>query len=77
MTHSFGCNICNEALCTFFCFAADDNSMAKKKSNIEPSPILFVRNLPLDATESDLMETFNGCAVARIAVNPRTGKSKG
>jgi len=43
---------------------------------MQPSAVLYVKNLSSTTTEGDLTEVFDGCVKAKIIVDPRTGQSK-
>ena len=43
----------------------------------DPSTTLMVRNLPLDATSSSLVEYFQGCTKARVVTDRETGRARG
>lgn len=44
---------------------------------VEPSKVIFVRNLSFDVTVEELKTHFPGCDAARIPTNPHNDKPKG
>jgi len=66
-------------MCTLikYCYFTTEKNTLRNKKVTESSPTLFVGNLSYTTTRSSLMEAFDGCVDALVAVDPHTGKTMG